>query len=87
VVFRRLNLAQPPFPMAGPLDAIFCHEGLLPLVPGVRRRVIGAAKSLLADDGVFCSGYDEGILDASDDSDEALWRDGTGASSRPPGNC
>jgi len=87
VVFRRLNLAQPPFPMAGPLDAIFCHEGLLPLVPGVRRRVINAAKSLLAEDGVFCSGYDDGTPDASDDPDEALLGHGAGASFRPQGNC
>ncbi len=87
VVFRRLNIAQPPFPMTGPLDAIFCHEGLLPLVPGVRRRVIAAAKSLLAEDGVFCSGYDEGVFDAAQDADEAFWRDGTSASPRPRGNC
>jgi chemotaxis protein methyltransferase CheR len=87
VVFRRLNIAQPPFPMTGPLDAIFCHEGLLPLVPKVRRRVIEAAKELLAEDGVFCSGYDEEALGATESLEDALWRDGAGVLSRPQGNC
>ena len=87
VVFRRLNIAQPPFPMTGPLDAIFCHEGLLPLLPRVRRRVIDAAKTLLAKDGVFCAGYDEDAPDAMEYAEEDLWQEVASDPSRRQGNC
>ena len=87
VVFRRLNLARPPFPMTGPLDAIFCHEGLQPLLPRVRRRVIDAAKALLAKDGIFCAGYDETSLDATGDAEEDLWQEVARDLSRRLGNC
>ena len=87
VVFRRLNLARPPFPMTGPLDAIFCHEGLQPLLPRVRRRVIDAAKALLAKDGIFSAGYDETSLDAIGDAEEDLWQEVARDLSRRHGNC
>jgi len=32
VSFRLLNLTHLPHSMTGPLQAIFCHEGLVPLV-------------------------------------------------------
>jgi chemotaxis protein methyltransferase CheR len=87
VVFRRLNIAQPPFPMTGPLDAIFCHEGLLPLLPRVRRRVIDAAKALLAQDGVFCAGYDEATLHAIQNAEEDPWLEGERDAFRRLGHC
>ena len=87
VVFRRLNIAQPPFPMTGPLDAIFCHEALLPLLPRVRRRVIDAAKPLLSKDGVLCTGYDEASLDTMEATEEDLWQEVVRDLSRRPGNC
>ena len=87
VVFRRLNIAQPPFPMTGPLDAIFCHEGLLPLLPRVRRRVIAAAKALLAQDGVFCAGYDEATLHAIQNTEEDPWLDVERDAFRRLGHC
>ena len=58
IAFRRLNLAHPPYPMTGPLDAIFCYEGLSSLVPVVRRRVYLATRALLADQGVFRPGFE-----------------------------
>jgi chemotaxis protein methyltransferase CheR len=87
VAFRRLNIAQPPFPLTGPLDAIFYYEGLLPLLPRVRRRVIDAAKTLLGKDGAFCAGHDEDSHPATNDAGEDLWQDLARRSSRWQGNC
>lgn len=87
LVFRRLNIAQPPFPMKGPLDAIFCREGLLPLLPRVRRRVIDAAKALLARDGVLSTGVDEDSMRAADDAEDAFWQEVAGDLSLREGNC
>ena len=88
VLFRRLNLAQPPFPMTGPLDAIFCHEGLAPLLPKARRRALEAAKSILADGGLLCTGYDEETLQSMDNPEDDLWNEGLLASTpRSPGHC
>jgi len=87
VVFRRLNMAQAPFPMTGPLDAIFCHEGLQPLLPRVRRRVIHAAKALLANDGLFCTGYDGAALAAMENAEEDLWQEVARDLSRRQGSC
>jgi chemotaxis protein methyltransferase CheR len=84
VVFRRLNLAHPPFPMTGPLDAIFCHEGLAPLVPGARQRAMHAAKALLASRGVMCTGLDEEALVAIEDEEEILWQGGLRGVVRSP---
>ncbi len=66
VYFRRLNLALPPYPMAGPLEAIFCHEGLVPLVASVRNRVAGAVNDLLAEYGLLCTGFSEESLAEAD---------------------
>ena len=87
VVFRRLNIAQPPFPMTGPLDAVFCHEGLLPLLPKVRRRVVAAAKALLAKDGIFCGSNDDDFLAATEDAEDELWQDVARHLSLRQGNC
>jgi len=87
VIFRRLNIAQPPFPMTGPLDAIFCHEGLLPLLPRVRRRVIDAASALLGEDGVLCTGFAEEALSAADNDELDTWQGLELDSARHLGNC
>jgi chemotaxis protein methyltransferase CheR len=98
VVFRRLNLAHPPFPMTGPMDAIFFSEGLVPLLPRARRCATEAARGILAADGVFCTGLDEedDCVDACLDdrqggeeegAGELLWADGLRGSRRSPGNC
>ena len=77
VRFRRLNLARLPYPMSGPLEAIFCHEGLVPLVASARKRVAGAISELLADGGLLCTGFgseasDKASDEASADADGAL---------------
>ena len=87
VVFRRLNIAQPPFPMTGPLDAVFCHEGLLPLLPRVRRRVVEAAKALLTKDGIFCGSNGDDFLAATEDAEDEVWQDVARHLSRRQGTC
>lgn len=67
VVFRPLNLALPPFPMTGKLDAIFCQEGLQPLVPRAQRRAIKAARGLLANEGILRTGLDEDLIPQDDE--------------------
>lgn len=69
VRFRRLNLTKLPYPMTGPLDAIFCHEALSPLVPSARASVTDAVKDLLAEEGLFCTGFGEPSPATMDDSD------------------
>jgi chemotaxis protein methyltransferase CheR len=72
VRLRRLNLSKLPYPMTGPLDAIFCHEGLQPLVPSARDRVTSAVKALVTEDGLLCTGFDDDALDISEeDADQA----------------
>jgi chemotaxis protein methyltransferase CheR len=89
VVFRRLNLTRLPFPMTGPLDAIFCHEGLAPLLPRARQSTIAAMKAILSEQGLLCSGLDEVSETSSATSvaaEEFDWEDLL-RSVRTPGHC
>jgi chemotaxis protein methyltransferase CheR len=81
VHFRRLNLTSLPYPMTGPLDAIFCHEGLKPLLPSARSRAASAVKDLLAKQGLLCTGFSEEDLAATSYECDLVLR------SRPDGNC
>ena len=72
VRFRRLNLTKLPYPMTGPMDAIFCHEALAPLVRSARDRVAAALKALIAEEGLLRSGFDEEALAAAEGTDEAF---------------
>jgi chemotaxis protein methyltransferase CheR len=74
VRFRRLNLTKLPYPMTGPLDAIFCHEALSPLVPSARASVTDAVKDLLAEEGLLCTGFDETSSAAAVDEADGLLR-------------
>ena len=75
VYFRRLNLSRLPYPMTGPLEAIFCHEGLAPLVALARKRVVSAVNDLLAEGGLLCTGFggqaSDGVDEGSADADGA----------------
>jgi chemotaxis protein methyltransferase CheR len=73
VRFRRLNLTKLPYPMTGPLDAIFCHEALSPLVPSARASVTDAVKDLLAEEGLLCTGFAEPSPAAADDDTDGLF--------------
>jgi chemotaxis protein methyltransferase CheR len=87
VVFRRLNLARLPFPMTGPLDAVFCHDGLSLLLPRARQRAVQAIKAILSAQGILCAGLDDDIEETRDAASEEFdWEDLL-RSVRTPGHC
>ena len=59
VAFRRLNLAEPPFPMVGPFDVVFCRNVLIYFDQPTRQRLISAIESLLRPGGLLCIGHTE----------------------------
>ena len=61
VVFRRLNLAKPPYPMRGPLDVVFCRNVMIYFDEPVRQGLISEVDRLLAKDGLVCIGHSESL--------------------------
>ena len=59
VAFRRLNLAEPPFPMTGPLDVVFCRNVLIYFDQPTRQRLVSAIEGLLRPGGLLCIGHTE----------------------------
>lgn len=59
VIFKRLNLAVTPFPMRGPLDAVFCRNVMIYFDTPVRQRIIDEVGRLSAPDALFCIGHSE----------------------------
>ncbi len=59
VAFRRLNLAEPPFPMQGPFDVVFCRNVLIYFDQPTRQRLISAIERLLRPGGLLCIGHTE----------------------------
>ncbi len=61
VVFRRMNLSTPPFPMTGPLDAIFCRNVMIYFDDVVRRRLLEECNRLLKPGGFLVVGHAESL--------------------------
>jgi chemotaxis protein methyltransferase CheR len=61
VVFRRLNLVTPPYPMRGPFDIIFCRNVMIYFDQAVRQRVITATEGLLRPGGYLLIGHAEAL--------------------------
>ncbi|HUK66230.1 MAG TPA: protein-glutamate O-methyltransferase [Anaeromyxobacteraceae bacterium] len=59
IAFRRLNLAEPPFPMQGPFDVVFCRNVLIYFDQPTRQRLISAVEGLLRPGGLLCIGHTE----------------------------
>jgi chemotaxis protein methyltransferase CheR len=59
VSFSRLNLSQPPFPMRGPFDAIFCRNVMIYFDTAVRKRLIDECYRLLRTGGYLFIGHAE----------------------------
>ena len=59
IAFRRLNLSEPPFPMQGPFDVVFCRNVLIYFDQPTRQRLITAVEGLLRPGGLLCIGHTE----------------------------
>ena len=61
ILFRRLNLSQPPFGMKGPLQAIFCRNVMFYFDDPVRLGLLAECRRLLAKDGLLFIGKSESL--------------------------
>jgi len=59
VVFQKLNLAAPPYPMRGPLDVVFCRNVLIYFDQPTRARLLAEVERLVAPGGLLCIGHTE----------------------------
>lgn len=61
VVFKRLNLSQPPFPMKGPLDIVMCRNVMIYFDTTIRRQLLQEAHRLLKPGGYLMVGHAESL--------------------------
>jgi chemotaxis protein methyltransferase CheR len=58
-MFKRLNLATPPFPLRGELDAVFCRNVMIYFDAPVRQRLVSEIERLLRPGGLFVVAHSE----------------------------
>ena len=61
IVFKRLNLSAPPFPMHGPLDVIFCRNVMIYFDQAVRAKLLDEFWRLLRPGGYLMVGHAESL--------------------------
>lgn len=59
VVLHRLNLAEPPFPMRGPIDFVLCRNVMFYFAEPTRSALVHEAERLLCPGGLFFIGQSE----------------------------
>jgi chemotaxis protein methyltransferase CheR len=59
IVFRRLNLAERPYPMTGPLDAVLCRNVMIYFDKPMRAGLVGEVERLVKPGGRFFIGHSE----------------------------
>ena len=62
IAFRRLNLSDPPFPMRGPLDLVFCRNVMIYLDYRVRQGLLREVDRLLKPGGYLIVGHAESLV-------------------------
>jgi chemotaxis protein methyltransferase CheR len=62
IVFRRLNLSEPPFPLSGPFDIVFCRNVLIYFDLAVRCRLVQEISRLLKPGGYLLIGHSESLM-------------------------
>jgi chemotaxis protein methyltransferase CheR len=61
IVYQRINLSAPPFPMAGPMDAIFCRNVMIYFDNRVRARLLADLYRLTKPHGYLFVGHAESL--------------------------
>jgi chemotaxis protein methyltransferase CheR len=61
VAFSRINLSAPPFPMQGPMDAVFCRNVMIYFDNTVRGRLLREIRRLLKPGGFLFVGHAESL--------------------------
>jgi chemotaxis protein methyltransferase CheR len=61
LLFKRLNLSKPPFPMKGPLDVVFCRNVMIYFDNEVRSRLLSEIYRLLKPGGYLMVGHAESL--------------------------
>lgn len=61
VTFNRLNLSEPPFPMKGPFDVVFCRNVMIYFDNEVRRKLVLEISRLLKPGGYLMIGHSESL--------------------------
>lgn len=71
ILFKRLNLSAPPFPMRGPMDFVICRNVMIYFDEPVRTALINAFHDLLRPGGYLITGKSEGLTRNSKSFDRA----------------
>lgn len=66
ILFKRLNLSTPPFPMRGPMDIIFCRNVMIYFDQAVRQRLVAEFHRLLKPGGYLMIGHSESLARSAD---------------------
>lgn len=61
VSFRRINLAEPPFTLQGPLDCVFCRNVMIYFDNQVRKRLVTEIHRVLRPGGYLMVGHAESL--------------------------
>jgi len=61
IVYKRLNLATPPFPMRGPMDVVFCRNVMIYFDNVVRRNLLCEIYRLVKPGGYLFVGHSESL--------------------------
>ena len=61
IAFHRLNLAEPPFPIRGPLDIVLCRNVMIYFDQPVRTALLGEMHRVLRPGGLLIVGHSESL--------------------------